>query len=463
MKRRKGTKLLALFAAAELFLTAGDILVMAETANKAEAVEPTGETGELPKNPVHNCTKKDDGTDTTTWSYVYFGSYPQTEVTGYALTAAITGAAYDANGDAWVNGTKYRRISKSDTNHDGYFGSGAYRYFKWERIKWRVLSVNGSTIFVMADKGLDCKNYYETSTAIITCTWENSTLRSWLNNDFYGTAFGSVEQGAVVEQTVVNEDNPLYNTEGGNDTRDKVYLLSFSEAMNPDYGFCEDYDTYSVSRGVKASDYAHARGAGVNTDTNYAGNCFWCLRSPGHRTDYAACVGAIGVVHISGSIANGLSDACVPALHINLSSDLWYVTDDGTSGEGGGSGTGGTGGSQNAGNNAGSGSGAGAGAAQENPKETAVTGKPKASKKAFTVKWSKQTDVSGYQIQYSTNKKFRKKGTKIKTVKKPSAVKVTIKKLKAGKKYYVRIRTYKTVNGKDYYSGWSKAKTVKVK
>ena len=94
------------------------------------------------------------------------------------------------------------------------------------------------------------------------------------------------------------------------------------------------------------------------------------------------------------------------------------------------------------------------------PKESSLKGKITAKSKAFTVKWKKQTDVSGYQIQYSTNKKF-KKGTKIKTVKKSNATKTTIKKLKAGKKYYVRIRTYKTVNGTNYYSAWSKSKSVK--
>ena len=97
------------------------------------------------------------------------------------------------------------------------------------------------------------------------------------------------------------------------------------------------------------------------------------------------------------------------------------------------------------------------------PKPTAIKGKIKAKSRGFLVKWKKQTDVTGYQIQYSTNKKFKKKGTKLKTVSKPSAAKLTVKKLKAGKKYYVRIRTCKTVNGTTYYSDWSKAKTVKIK
>ena len=78
---------------------------------KVQSEERTvSETREMPQNPVHNCTNGDD----TTWSYVYFGSYPQTEVAGVALTSAILRADYDSNGDAWVNGTKYRRISKSD-------------------------------------------------------------------------------------------------------------------------------------------------------------------------------------------------------------------------------------------------------------------------------------------------------------------------------------------------------------
>ena len=132
---------------------------------------------------MHHCTGKNDGTDTTDWSYVYFGSYPQTEVTGDALTSAITGASYDANGDTWVSGTKYRRMKKSDANNSGssgnYFswnGDDDYHYFKWERIKWRVLSNNGSTLFVAADRGLDCKDY--NNEKVIFLTWANCMLRS---------------------------------------------------------------------------------------------------------------------------------------------------------------------------------------------------------------------------------------------------------------------------------------------
>lgn len=97
------------------------------------------------------------------------------------------------------------------------------------------------------------------------------------------------------------------------------------------------------------------------------------------------------------------------------------------------------------------------------PTKTSIFGKLTAKSKGFTVKWKKQKSITGYQIQYSTNRKFTKKTTKIKTIKKASTTKLTVKKLKANKKYYVRVRTYRTVKGKKYYSRWSKSKTVKTK
>ena len=80
----------------------------------------------------------------------------------------------------------------------------------------------------------------------------------------------------------------------------------------------------------------------------------------------------------------------------------------------------------------------------------------KAQSKAFTVKWKKKSSITGYQIQYSTDSKFKKEKKSIKT-KNAKTVSKKITKLKAAKKYYVRIRTYK---GKKY-SKWSKVKSIK--
>ncbi len=98
------------------------------------------------------------------------------------------------------------------------------------------------------------------------------------------------------------------------------------------------------------------------------------------------------------------------------------------------------------------------------PKGTPLKGQIKPRHKGFSVEWKKQPkSITGYQVQYSTDKKFKGKTTVIRTVKKKSVTKLTISKLKAKKKYYVRVRTYKTVKGKKYYSRWSKSKVVKTK
>ncbi len=87
-----------------------------------------------------------------------------------------------------------------------------------------------------------------------------------------------------------------------------------------------------------------------------------------------------------------------------------------------------------------------------------------AASKSLKIKITKKsTQVTGYQIQYSTSKTFKAKYTKTKTVKSYKTTSVTLKSLKAKKTYYVRVRTYKTVDGKKYYSAWSSYKTKKTK
>ena len=95
------------------------------------------------------------------------------------------------------------------------------------------------------------------------------------------------------------------------------------------------------------------------------------------------------------------------------------------------------------------------------PKSASIK-KVKGAKKAVSVEWKKVSGVKGYQVQVATNKKF-KKNKKTVTIKKQKTTKTTVKKLKAKKKYYVRVRTYKIVNGKKVYSSWSKVKSVKTK
>ena len=96
------------------------------------------------------------------------------------------------------------------------------------------------------------------------------------------------------------------------------------------------------------------------------------------------------------------------------------------------------------------------------PKKTSIA-RLTAGKKKIKVRWNRQSvGKPGYQIQYSTNSKF-KNGKRTVTVSKNKTTSRTLTKLKAKKKYYVRIRTYKTIKGEKVYSAWSKAKSVKTK
>lgn len=282
-----------------------------------------------PLNPVYN----DDGS--VTWENVFFGSYPQTEITGSKLTPDITEASYDNNGDAWVGGTKYRRISVSDTNNSVYFGKNEYRYFKWERIPWRVLDNDGSTLLLMAKMGIDCKKYNQKDASV---TWAGCSLRTWLNQIFYNTAFVNAEQKAVEVQTV---DNSAY---GDANTRDSVSLLSIDDMQQESYGFAFPLEEKISMRQIAPSNYANAMGAyygDYDAGDEGAQYCWWWLRSPGvdengseSVLNYARLVDNDGTCGYHGRVDNDMT-AVVPVIRVKLTSDLWYRTNDGTSGEGG--------------------------------------------------------------------------------------------------------------------------------
>lgn len=96
------------------------------------------------------------------------------------------------------------------------------------------------------------------------------------------------------------------------------------------------------------------------------------------------------------------------------------------------------------------------------PKKPTLSSVKSPKKKQLKITWKKDKTVSGYQVQYSTSKKFYKSKSKAVTVSKKSTSK-TISKLKSNKKYYVRVRSYKTINGKKVYGSWSSVKYAKIK
>ena len=238
-----------------------------------------------------------DSKGVTTWDCVYFGNY-------------------------WQN----------DTNGDGVADENDEK----QPIKWRVLSVDGNDAFLLADQNLDAEPYNESYTAT---TWENCTMRSWLNgygassnvesidyssDNFIDAAFTSAEQNAIKQVTVVNEDHPQYGTEGGNDTNDKVYLLSIAEVSNALFGFNSIFDTDSDTRAATNTTYV----AGQENMFDAGKPDIWWLRSPGDSVYRASHVTNLGCGPYNGYYVDSGSVAVRPALHLNLSaSNLWSYAD----------------------------------------------------------------------------------------------------------------------------------------
>ncbi len=186
-------------------------------------------------------------------------------------------------------------------------------------------------MFLVADKSLDCQRYNDTDTDV---TWETCTMRSWLNgygaesnkngedysgNNFLNNAFSSDEQSAIKTTNVVNNDNPEYGTEGGNDTTDKVYLLSLDEVMNPAYGFVSR-ENISATRVAVNTAYTAGGGEIGSEYMSSAGNAdSWWLRSSGDFCDFASSVNYYGRIFVDGLYVSG-NLAVRPVLHLNLSS-----------------------------------------------------------------------------------------------------------------------------------------------
>ena len=198
-----------------------------------------------------------------------------------------------------------------------------------EKIEWIVLDKNGSSVLLISKYGLDYLPYNMPDNMMYTdTTWEECTLRTWLNNLFLNTAFTTAEKGKIKTTNVVNEDNPYYGSEGGNNTNDKVFLLSIGEAKNY---FKNNNDENgrlygkSVERGCKPTQYVIAQGiyqyewhsSDGEEWKKYDGNCWWWLRSPGSGPSSVVGVNIGGEVLWDG-LPVYFNHAVRPALWINL-------------------------------------------------------------------------------------------------------------------------------------------------
>ena len=181
-----------------------------------------------------------------------------------------------------------------------------------EDIKWKILAKEDNRLLLISEKALDCKQY---NTSRDKVTWETCSLRKWLNETFLNYAFNTNEQALIQNTTVSADKNPEYNTDPGNATTDKVFLLSITEAKK--------YFDSDEARRCAPTAYAIAQGAYTNDSyktTDGDAGCWWWLRSPGLSQYFAAFVYRGGAVYSYGSDVRSVRGGVRPAIWVSLES-----------------------------------------------------------------------------------------------------------------------------------------------
>lgn len=174
-----------------------------------------------------------------------------------------------------------------------------------EYIEWLVLDRKDDKLFVLSKNVLD---NIPIDTSGSATTWETSAVRKWLNNDFLDNYFTNEEKAAIPTVPVVADKVVAYTEDPGNDTQDRVFLLSHSE-VELYFGSKWEYEaklcyptSYAVANGVRAFD---------------SGTCYWWLRTSAHSS-YFMAVTQTGLIHRSGEKADTSGIGLRPAMWIDL-------------------------------------------------------------------------------------------------------------------------------------------------
>ena len=298
---------------------------------------------------------------------IEFGSYPQSKITDSDLIAKIeavgksiswvdynyyigTGTSDDGNmkpvdgmmlyKDIPYNGSKYRAVkinqyrpyrtgnTSSETyQYDNGYNKGNIYYFKYEPLSWRIL--DPSEGYVMCNQIIDSQAYqnfiyyngseYYNSEACenYASDWVTSSLRQWLNNSFYKTAFSEEEKSQIGTSHLENKST-YSSTYDSADTYDKIFPISYYDAANSAYGFDSSSDANDAARQLKGTDYAKCQGLYVSS--SYDGPSWWRLRSP--NNSYGATEVVLGGWAYGYCGAGDTDGGVVPAFKFNPKSTL---------------------------------------------------------------------------------------------------------------------------------------------
>ena len=252
---------------------------------------------------------------------VLYGFYPQTRVKETTLISTLnTLQPSEVNGWYLYNGIYYaKEVANVFKNANYTFDdgtsivSGETYWFKCEPIKWDILKNENGEYMLLSDVLLDAYKYYSSynnrtidNKTISPNNYKESDIRKWLNDTFYKTAFAL--NNSFVSEIFV--DNSLSTVDSNNNkyicetTKDKVYLPSYKDYLNTEYGFDSTNDTSTPSRQCKTTDYSRTKGVWYNTgdknsELKYFGSYWtrtpssefyysaWNVNSTGHLSEYA--------------------------------------------------------------------------------------------------------------------------------------------------------------------------------
>ncbi len=315
-----------------------------EGAFRQEAEEDPRQRDRIVNPVVRPDPEAPDGKEVS-YSLIRFGSYPQSEIVPESdgasagsivnpeLYGKLESIVWDGS-ECELEGRRYIRVTVPDK-------SGA-RYFVREPLVWRVLEVRDGTALLLSHAAVECEPFQEDLRDV---SWENCTLRSWLNGygaeanasgkdcsgagkSFLDIAFSAGEREAILKTAVRNEANYYFGTDSGAQTEDRVFLPAESELFIHDsseiHGFSRHDEVADRAKRFRPTGYALWKGAWQ--ETGEQGNVFWITRTTGYTHANVVYVDESGYMYNRGILVTCRDAAVIPALVLDLDSDVYEYT-----------------------------------------------------------------------------------------------------------------------------------------
>ena len=203
-----------------------------------------------------------------------------------------------------IQKTLLKNVSVGDTIFWGKYEQNNNISDGTEPIEWIVLNKSETKILVISKYALDCQPYHNADQAV---TWENSSIRNWLNTTFYDSAFPQKSQQTIVSTLIKTDNNGENGTYGGNSTYDKIFLLELGEVKH--------FFATSEKREVSITEYARFLS---NPNAQLSMSSWWWTRTPGRTQKDAAMISPSGIIDTSGYTAT-MDFYVRPAMWIDIS------------------------------------------------------------------------------------------------------------------------------------------------